>query len=227
MKNRLFYLLLALLALAAAVVGAAYWRANYLAGVTLINLPVPRADIPPYTLLDMEMFTVSQFPRALVDEASADYALTLDDLMGHITTGTLVSGLPVPQTLAVPPAAFRLADPALEVASIPVSPVNGVGGQIQVGELVNIYRLKREQEMIEGEVLSEEIGDAIRVATAPVVAVLSEQGLPASTDPDEIMPMQILVVAGPPEVIDRVLEAVAMSELGNELLWVTLATPSQ
>jgi hypothetical protein len=28
-------------------------------------------------------------------------------------------------------------------------------------------------------------------------------------------------------VIDAILEAVAMSELGNELLWVTLATPSQ
>ena len=231
MKNRIFYLILALLALVAAVVGAAYWRANYLAGVTLVNLPVPRANIPPYTLIDIEMFTISQFPRALIDEAGGDYALTLDDLMGQITTGTLVSGLPVPGDLAVPPAEFRLADPALEVASIPVSPVNGVGGQVQVGEHVNIYRLKREQEMIDGEKLFEEIsgekGEAVLVATVPVVAVLSDQGLPASTDPDEVLPMRILVVAAPPEVIDAVLGAVAMSEIGNELLWVTLATPSQ
>jgi len=231
MKNRIFYLILALLALVAAVVGAAYWRANYLAGVTLVNLPVPRANIPPYTLIDIEMFTISQFPRALIDEAGGDYALTLDDLMGQITTGTLVSGLPVPGGLAVPPAEFRLADPALEVASIPVSPVNGVGGQVQVGEHVNIYRLTREQEMSDGEKLFEEIsgekGEAVLVATVPVVAVLSDQGLPASTDPDEVLPMRILVVAAPPEVIDAVLGAVAMSEIGNELLWVTLATPSQ
>jgi len=231
MKNRIFYLILALLALAAAVVGAAYWRANYLAGVTLVNLPVPRANIPPYTLLDIEMFTISQFPRALIDESGGDYALTLDDLMGQITTGTLVAGLPVPGDLAVPPAEFRLADPALEVASIPVSPVNGVGGQVQVGELVNIYRLTRELEMIDSERPLEEItgemGEAILVATVPVVAVLSDQGLPASTDPDEVLPMRILVVAAPPEVIDAVLEAVAMSEIGNELLWVTLATPLQ
>jgi len=231
MKNRIFYLILALLALVAAVVGAAYWRANYLAGVTLVNLPVPRANIPPYTLLDVEMFTISQFPRALIDESGGDYALTLDDLMGQITTGTLVSGLPVPGDLAVPPAEFRLADPALEVASIPISPVNGVGGQVQVGEHVNIYRLTREQEMSDGEKLFEEIsgekGEAVLVATVPVVAVLSDQGLPASTDPDEVLPMRILVVAAPPEVIDAVLGAVAMSEIGNELLWVTLATPSQ
>ena len=230
MKNRIFYLILALLALAAAVVGAVYWRANYLAGVTLVNLPVPRGEIPPYTLLEVEMFTVSQFPRALIEQGG-DYALALDDLTGQISTGILVTGLPVPHDLAVPPTQFRLADPALEVASIPVSPVNGVGGQVQVGERVNIYRLKRELETIESETVLEEIakekGEALLVATVPVVAVLSDQGLPASTDPDEVLPMRILVVAAPPAVIDTILEAVAMSELGNELIWVTLATPSQ
>ena len=230
MRNRIFYLILALLALAAAVVGAMYWRANYLAGITLINLPVPREEIPPYTLLEVEMFTISQFPRALIEQGG-DYALALDDLTGQISTGILVTGLPVPQDLAVPPAQFRLADPALEVASIPISTVNGVGGQIQVGERVNIYRLKRELEMIESETVlketAQEKGEALLVATVPVVAVLSDQGLPASTDPDEVLPMRILVVAAPPLVIDAILEAVAMSELGNELIWVTLATPSQ
>ena len=230
MRNRIFYLILALLALAAAVVGAVYWRANYLAGVTLVNLPVPREEIPPYTLLEVEMFTISQFPRALIEQGG-DYALALDNLTGQISTGILVAGLPVPGNLAVPPAQFRLADPALEVASIPVSPVNGVGGQVQVGERVNIYRLKREIETIESETVlketTQEKGEALLVATVPVVAVLSDQGLPASTDPDEVLPMRILVVAAPPEVIDAILEAVAMSELGNELIWVTLATPSQ
>ena len=231
MRNRIFYLILALLALAGAVVGAVYWRANYLAGVTLVNLPVPREEIPPYTLLEVEMFTISQFPRALIDEAGGDFALALDNLTGQISTGTLVAGLPVPQDLAVPPTQFRLADPELEVASIPVSPVNGVGGQVQVGERVNIYRLKRELETIESETVlketTQEKGEALLVATVPVVAVLSDQGLPASTDPDEVLPMRILVVAAPPAVIDTILEAVAMSELGNELIWVTLATPSQ
>ena len=230
MRNRIFYLILALLALAAAVVGAVYWRANYLAGVTLVNLPVPREEIPPYTLLEVEMFTISQFPRALIEQGG-DYALALDNLTGQISTGILVAGLPVPGNLAVPPAQFRLADPALEVASIPVSPVNGVGGQVQVGERVNIYRLKREIETIESETVlketTQEKGEALLVATVPVVAVLSDQGLPASTDPDEVLPMRILVVAAPPAVIDAILEAVAMSELGNELIWVTLATPSQ
>ena len=175
-------------------------------------------------------------PRALIDDSGGDYALALDDLSGQISTGMLVAGLPVPQDLAVPPAQFRLADPALEVASIPISPVNGVGGQVQVGERINVYRLKRELETVESRLetianetvlkeTTQEKGEALLVATVPVVAVLSDQGLPASTDPDQVMPMRILVVAAPPEVIDAILEAVAMSELGNELLWVTLATP--
>ena len=226
------------------MVGATYWRANYLAGVTLVNLPVPRAEIPPYTLLEVEMFTISQFPRALIDDAGGvqssggNYALAIDNLARQISTGPLVAGLPVPQELVVHPAEFRLADPALEVASIPVSPVNGVGGQVQVGELVNIYRLTRGLETVESRLetivnetvlkeTTQERGEAFLVATVPVVAVLSDQGLPASTDPDEVLPMRILVVAAPPEVIDAVLGAVAMSELGNELLWITLATPSQ
>lgn len=235
MKSRIFYVLLAILALAAAVSGAIYWRTNYLAGVTLVNLPVPREDIPPYTLLEAEMFTLKQFPRALIDGDGGDYALDLDNLAGQISTGTLVAELPVPRSLAAPPIQFRLADPALEVASIPISPVNGVGGQLQVGELVNIYRLLRRSEHLESEVemigetistdTTTENGEALLVATVPVVAVLSDQGLPASTDIDNPTPMRILVVAAPPEVVEAILEAVAMSELGDELLWVTLATP--
>jgi len=234
MKNRIFYILLAILALGAAVAGAIYWRTNYLAGVTLVNLPVPKEEIPPYTLLKPEMFTPKQFPRALIDEAGGDYALTLDTLAGQITTGTLAAELPMPRSLAVAPEQFRLADPELEVASIPISPVNGVGGQVQIGELVNIYRLMRvvdtpkiedssTEEMISTEGTMEN-SEALLVATAPVVAVLSDQGLPASTDVDSPIQMCILVVAAPHDVVEAILEAVAMSELGNELLWVTLAT---
>ncbi|MBC8507788.1 MAG: hypothetical protein H8D34_23215 [Chloroflexi bacterium] len=236
MKNRIFYVLLAILALGAAVAGAIYWRTNYLAGVTLVNLPVPREEIPPYTLLKAEMFTSKQFPRALIDDSGGDYALTLDALAGQITTGTLAAELPIPSSLAVPPVQFRLADPELEVASIPISPVNGVGGQVQIGELVNIYRLMRavdilkREEVITEETISNEVtmenGEALLVAAVPVVAVLSDQGLPASTDVDSPRPMRILVVAAPPEVVEAILEAVAMSELGDELLWVTLATPA-
>ena len=234
MKNRLFYFLLALVALAAAIGGSMYWRANYLAGVALINLPVPRGDIPPYTLLKMEMFSLQPFPRALVSDGG-EYVQDWSTITGHITTGTLVSGLPIPEQLVVPPEQFRLADPKLEVASIPVDPVHGVGGHVQIGELVNVYRLRRnlvtfeDQGLIVQEDDSTQIfkeqGDAIFVATVPVVAVLADQGTPASTDPDEANPMRMLVVAAPPDVMEGVLEAVAMSELGDELLWVTLATP--
>jgi len=84
MKNRIFYVLLAILALGAAVAGAIYWRTNYLAGVSLVNLPVPREEIPPYTLLEAGMFTPKQFPRALIDGDGGDYALAMDDLAGQI-----------------------------------------------------------------------------------------------------------------------------------------------
>ena len=47
MKKRILPILLGVIALAAALFGTNYWQKNYLASVSTIQIPVPKADIPP------------------------------------------------------------------------------------------------------------------------------------------------------------------------------------
>lgn len=140
MKQRILQIFLAVIALAAAVYGAYYWQQNYLEGVAMLQIPVPKNDIPPYTLLSADMFELHEYPRAL-----GGYAGSIADLEGRISAGTLLAGLPVPLRMAFPPEQFRLADPALEVVSLPAEAVNAAGGQVRIGEWINIYRLKVEK----------------------------------------------------------------------------------
>lgn len=221
-KQRILQIVLAILALGAAVYGAIYWQTNYLAGVSMVQMPVPATDIAPYTLLDASMFVSHEFPRALLGQG---YAASVNELAGKISAGTLFAGQPMSVRLAVPPEQFRLADPTLEVLSIPVECANGVGCQVRVGEQVNIYRLQKSQS-VEDEFSPPE-PQVVYVATIPVVAVLSGDGQPAMRDnaQGEQQPMKILVVAAPPATVRAILEAITMAKFGDELLWVTLATP--
>jgi len=235
MKQRILSISLALVALGAAIFGANYWRANYLAGVSMVKLPVPVADIPPYTLLTADMFEMREYPRALVDAASGSgYALSTGDLASRISASVLVAGQPVSMRLASPPAEFRLADPSLEVVSIPLDPISGVGGQVRIGEQVNLYRLQKPPEQDQAEAGPTPEAQVIYVATVPVVAVLGGDGqaaiqpftaVPSQDQGGQPPAMKMLVVAAPPETVQAILEAIAMSKLEGELLWVTLATP--
>ncbi len=202
MKQRILQIVLAVIALAAAMYGAYYWQQNYLAGVAMLQIPVPKSDIPPYTLLSADMFELHEYPRAL-----GGYAATTSDLEGRISAGTLLAGLPVPLRMALPPEQFRLADPALEVVSLPAEAVNAVGGQIRAGEQVNIYRLKVESYRLQDEGSQADGLDlqsstpnlqpvAELIARVPVVAVLADNGQPVSSGADgsQLQPMKILMV---------------------------------
>jgi len=237
-RQRILQIVLAILALGAAVYGASYWQTNYLAGVSMVQIPVPASDIPPYTLLDASMFVAHDFPRALLDRG---YAASANELAGKISTGMLLAGQPVSVRLAVPPEQFRLADPALEVLSIPLECTNGIGCQVRIGEQVNIYRLQKpsnqEDVQVAGipddgtppETTPAPETQVVFVATVPVVAVLSGDGQVAMQSSDNAnqdkQPMKILVVAAPADVVQAILNAVARTRLGEDVLWVTLATP--
>jgi hypothetical protein len=229
MTRRALELLLGFFALLAGISGAWYGRSIYLRTVSLVSLPVPKNDLPPYTLLSVEMFQYAQFPRALVENQSA-YALSLSELSGRLSTNTLLAGLPVPGRLAVPPAEFRLADPQLEVISLPVSPENIVGGQVQVGEQVNLYRTNAWTESMseKDSAVPAELSQVEWIACVRVVAVLAKDGTPAGEEGDPAgegrkPPVQILVLAALPETVSEILEAQALTRLGNNQLWVTLA----
>ena len=229
MKKRILPTILAVLALAAAIFGANYWQKNYLAGITMTKVPVPKADIPPYTLLTADMFAEREYPRALVDQGV--YQLFVADLQGSISVETLLAGLPVARRMALPPEQFRLADPSLEVISLPAEATSTVGGQVHIGEMVNIYCLQPAPQQTAGQ--GQDAGSPPEpvvtfVARVPVVAVLAGSGQPlvsvSSTD-SEPKPMEILVVAAPHETVQDILDAIALLEHEGAKLWVTLATP--
>ena len=128
-----------------------------------------------------------------------------------------------------------------------------VGGQVQIGDQVNIYRLTAWEEQTDslialpenalsidvnniiqvGETLTETIPTAQPrtfteielVATVPVVQVLSGDGTAEADNEEEMVPLQILVLAAPPEVAQDILDAQAATTVGNNQLWITLATP--
>ena len=270
--KRIFQIILGLIAIAAGLAGAWYGRSTYLESVVTVQLPVPLQDIEPYTILSPEMLAWRDFPRALIAE-QGDYATQVENLTGKITTSVLVAGLPVPYRLVALPSEFRLADPDLEVLSLPVSPEMAVGGQIQIGDQINIYRLTAWEEPSiglftpPGFTSSESIsntfpgpqggsfvagdsapkGDDMQtgitltttiptaqpqtfteielIATVPVVQVLSGDGTVEANSEEELVPLQILVLAAPPDVAQKILDAQAATTVGNNLLWITLAVP--
>ena len=250
--KRILQIILGLIAIAAGLAGAWYGRNTYLESVVTVQLPVPLQDIEPYTLLSPEMLAWRDFPRALI-ETQGDYVTQPEDLTGKITTSLLVAGLPVPHRRVANPSDFRLADAELEVLSLPVRPEMVVGGQIQIGDRVNIYRLTAWEEPTSGlltvpgftspETLTDTLQTGIiltetiptaqpqtfteieLIATVPVVQVLSDDGIVEANGEEEPAPLQILVIAAPPEIVPAILEAQAATTVGNNQLWITLAVP--
>lgn len=247
--KRIFQVIIGLVAIAAGVWGAWYGRTTYLDSVVTIQLPVPKADIDPYTILTPELLAWREYPRALVEEQHG-YATDPDQLTGKISTSKLVAGLPVPRQLVAVPADYRLAASDLEVVSIPVTPEMSVGGRIKIGDQVNVYRLTAWEEQTHiaaSETRNAEKADPIQIivplpntlaadrpmtfteveliATVPVVQILSDDGTSEANDGEEPYPLQILVLAALPEIVQQILEAQAATTVGNNLLWLTLALP--
>jgi hypothetical protein len=130
--------LIGLISLALAVTAGIYGRNAYLKDVSTIQIPVPVQPISAYTLLTSDRFVLKEVPRAM--QSMAYYQL-LSYLNGKISTSTLQVGLPVPQADASSPETFRMAGADYEVLSIPVEPVSAVGGQIHVGQRINLYTM--------------------------------------------------------------------------------------
>jgi len=237
--NRTVHFVIGLLAAVLAVAAGIYGRNAYLKEVSTYQIPVPVADIAPYTILSENLFVMRDMPRTM---ETLPYFQTTADLTGMISVSGLPAGLPVAKTSAVPPGQFRLADAAFEVLSIPVEPVSAVGGQIQIGQRVNLYHMTR-QEPKSGEDPNDpenaEHFTAERIAASVlVVDVRSSQGVTAGprSQPqegnsslagsgDQVEQVQILTLALDPDLVQSVLDAVASSKKQGGLLWTTLAIP--
>ena len=136
--NRSVQFVIGILAVLLAIGAGLYGRNAYLKEVSTYQVPVPAGPIPPYTVLSESMFKMRDMPRTM---ENLPYYQSVGDLNGLITNVSLPASLPVPKANAVPSDQFRLADAAFEVVSIPVEPVSAVGGQVQIGQRVNLYRM--------------------------------------------------------------------------------------
>ena len=235
--NRTVQFIIGVIAVVVALGAGFYGRNLYLKEVSTYQVPVPINAIPAYAILDADMFQMREMPRTM---ASLPYYQSTQDLEGKISTVSLPAELPVAQANAVPVTQFRLADAAYEVLSIPVEPVSAVGGQIRIGEHVNLYQVLSEEIDPENTAVSANYQSTFKVDLSArsvlVVDVRNAQGVAADsnqTNEDNSTfggspqneQVQILTLAVEPKNVDVILTAVAASKKQGGLLWSTLALP--
>jgi len=235
--NRTTQFIIGLIAVVVAMGAGFYGRNLYLKEVSTYQVPVPISVIPAYTVLNAAMFQMREMPRTM---ESLPYFQSIQSLGEKISTVPLPTGLPVAQVNAIPIAQFRLADAAYEVLSIPVEPVSAVGGQIRIGERVNLYQVLPEKIVPENTNISANDQPTFNVELIAksilVVDVRNAQGIAAESNQKsednsalggspQNEQVQILTLAVKPEIVDLILNAVAVSKKQGGLLWTTLALP--
>jgi hypothetical protein len=221
MGRRLFEAVVGVILIIVAIVLAFLFQQNYARGVELQSLPVPLAGIPPYTMMSEEMFEWQDFPRAL----GGGYTTSLNQLTGRISNSFIPPGLPIPLVLVSSAGDFRMADLKLEMISIPVSPESAVGGQVRIGERINIYRLIPPPDSLSltgPESLGK--GNVTLIAEeVTVVNVLGKGGASVTTsETQREVSTAILVLAVTAEQRDAILKLLADTEQGA-IMWVSLA----
>ena len=235
--NRTTQFIIGVIAVIVALGAGFYGRNLYLKEVSTYQVPVPISAIPAYTVLNADMFQMREMPRTM---ESLPYYQSIQNLGEKISTVPLPFGLPVAQVNAVPIAQFRLADAAYEVLSIPVEPVSAVGGQIRIGERVNLYQVLPEKidpdstnipandqptfkvELIAGSILVVDVRNAQGVAAESNQKSEDNSAFGGSPPNEQV---QILTLAVKPEAVNLILNAVAASKKQGGLLWTTLALP--
>jgi len=231
--NRGAQILIGILSIVLSLAAGLYGRNTYLKEVSTYQVPIPVQAIPSYTVLTPELFQMREMPRAM---ETLPYFQTVEEMVGLISTSPIPADLPIAKTNAVSASLFRLADANFEVVSIPVKPVSAVGGQVQIGQRVNLYQLIEERpeggkpissspeftvEMIAGSVLVVDVRNSQGAQAGPS----NRQGNQTVDDNEPAEQVQILTLALLPESVQSVLDAVAKAEKQGGLLWTTLARP--
>jgi len=250
MKHRRNWLLVVgTLALLAAIGGGLYAYRFYDSLITTAKVVTVATAVPPYTLLTAEMLDERSVPRPLLEEP---IYRTPAELLGKVTTMALVPGQIIYRHQAAAQAGFRYSDdPTLEIVSFPVDPARAVGGQVQIGHRVNVYRVReldpdgarsawsRATTATGSVVVANPSGDRgaearLLAEGIPVVDVRAKQGEPAgqpsgpssqverTASPEQVRPLQILTVAVDPETAQQLVELAVEDQRAFEI-WVTLA----
>jgi Flp pilus assembly protein CpaB len=240
-RIKVFISLVALLA--AAVVGWYVYR-RFDQMVTTAEVVTPAQPIPAGALIEGEMLTRREVPRPLLDE---EIYVEAEALVSRVAAVPLHPGMIVYGPFAVEQKSYRMVDdPALEVISFPVDPARAVGGQIQPGHRVDLWRLtsvRPGRAVTLTELIATRWATAtLLVESAPVVDVRAKSGQPVARQPQAMpgqlgegetssgsststqrsSPLQILTVGVPPQVARTILTLVAEEQAGAEL-WVGLS----
>ncbi|MBN1137214.1 MAG: hypothetical protein JXM73_11550 [Anaerolineae bacterium] len=240
-RQNKWLLIVGLLSLLAALGGGLYAYRFYDALVTTAQAVTIAVTVPPYTALTSEMLIERDVPRGILQEP---VYTSVEQLVGRVTTVALHPGQLIYHHQAVQLVAFRYTDdPALEVVSFPVDPERAVGGQVQIGHRVNVYRVRKAGGRNEisrlpaaTETIVVPVGDGRAQAELlaegiPVVDVRAKQGEPANRTavpsqieqparPEASKPLQILTVAVDPETARSLVELAVDSEYE---IWVSLS----
>ena len=234
--------ILAVISLLLAGAAGLYVYAAFNQMVATAKVVTPATAIPAGALIDAKFLTEREVPRPLLDEAI--YA-SAADLIGKVAAVPLRPGMVVYRSFVVPQQQFRLVDdPALSVVSFPVNPARAVGGQVQPGHHVDIWRLggvKPTTAITLTELAAQQWATAtLIVANAPVVDVRASSGAAVARSPQAVpgksdgsssststssssAALQILTVGVPPETARDILELVAEEDQAGFTLWVTLS----
>ena len=235
-KQRIWLLVVGALSLLAAGGGGLYAYRFYDALVTTATAVTVAAPVPPYTVLTEAMLVERDVPRGILEEP---IYRTAEELVGRVTTTNLSPDQLIYRHQVVAPPAFRYTDdPALEVVSFGVDPERAVGGQVQIGHKVNVYRAKKTSggtatphAGTATDPDAEDVGAELLAQAIAVVDVRARQGEPANrvTAPSQIeqgarpettKPLQILTVAVDPETAR---DLVDLAVDGEYEIWVSLS----
>lgn len=230
-----------IIAVITAVIGIAVLivaRTTFGRMVTTATIVTPAVDIPAGALISPEMLEEREVPRPLLEE---DIYVRSSDLVGQVAVVHLAPGMVVYRPFAVSQDEFRLTDdPTLAVVSFPIDPSRGVGGQLQSGHHIDIWRLvgvRPSSAVTLTEMAATDWSTAtLLVEAATVVDVRAQSGqavarspqaLPGYVDEDgqrrsSSGSLQIVTVAVPPDVARDILALVAEEQAGAEL-WVSLS----
>jgi hypothetical protein len=221
MGRRIFEAVVGVILLVVAFVAAYLFQQAYKSGVEYRALPVPVKEIPPYVILTEDMFELKDFPSALI----GGYANTLSQLAGRISNSRIPADLPVPLVLISAPESFRLADPSMEILSIPIAPQSAIGGQVRAGEKINLYRIIPPGAAFIPLGASQPVLESVTLVAEniPVVMVLGDTGSAAGvSESGRNVVARVLILAVTDKQRDAILNLMAEIN-GGAMMWITLA----
>lgn len=238
--------ILALISLLLAGAAGLFVFATFNQMVTTARVVTPAITIPAGALIEPAMLTERDVPRPLLDEAI--YA-QMPEVVGKVAAIPLRPGMVIYRSFVVGQQQYRLVDdPALSVVSFPVNPARAVGGQLQPGHHVDIWRLagiRPTSQISLTDLIQQQWATAtLMVANAPVVDVRSSSGVAVARQPQAVpgrlddaskssstsssssssgATLQILTVGVPPSIAQEILALVAAEDQAGMTLWITLS----